>query len=313
MWYRRNADTKLRELERRYKQSGSLEDRERYVQERLRMGLGGLEEQIIEILDSHMGAVTHERINIHSSERQFHALIDRYGDNPNHQVINDFLAFEVTYKIDGDMTPDELETVYDDIAERCNLLAWPAILDDLYLPFSGESGYNDRRRIEFFLEESYGGGFDFKKLTSHQAIIDILSPEELEKRFERPLDAYEQEEAGEHTERLHQELDRGRLRRKLYVINPKLMQVTGDVNIRNKGKLLANHMGRYETFLHKVLVELPANYDDTLFPETYPQSPKYVTWTYNIQTGGFATGNRFRANEYALAVEDYLRKVVRID
>jgi len=308
MRYRRNTDSRLRELERRYKVSGSIEDRDRFVKERLRMGLGGLREDIIEILDSHAERVQYQDINIHQSEEQYQHLLELQGDDPNYQVENSFLTYEVERNPNSSITPDELETTYDAISEVCNLLGWPTLLDRLHMPFSNDDhnddGYGARQNISYFLVGSHGS-FNFKSLTSHQAITGLFSPEELEKRYERPLDEYEQEHAVEHEGTLHQELDRARLNRKLYVVNPDLLQITGDIKHipPNGGKLLANHLGRYETFLHFVLVEF--------LPGKHEHSPKYVTWHYNIQQRGYAGGNYDMRYEHA--VEDYLRRILKVN
>lgn len=308
MWYRRNMDSRLRELERRYKVSGSIEDRDRFIKERLRMGLGGLRENIIEILDSHAERIQYQDINIHQSEEQFQHLLELQGDDPNYQVENSFLTYEVERNPNSSITPDELETTYDAISEVCNLLGWPTLLDRLHMPFSNDDhnndGYGARQNISYFLERSSHRSFDFRALSTHQAIIDLFNPEELEKRYERPLDEYELEDAAEHEATLHQELDRGRLNRKLYIVNPDLLQITGSIRHRppSSGKLLANHLGRYETFLHFVLVEFP--------PGRHDFSPKYVTWHYNIQQGGFGGGNYDMKYEHA--VEDYLRRILKV-
>lgn len=301
MRYRRNSDERLRSLERQYKESKTVEDMMGYLRELARTGM--LEQAVLNILAKYEGLITYDRINIFQSTADYQRKLEHYGDDPNYRVSNDFLAFEVKRDVLAEnLSAEDYAKICDAIAEQCIEVLWPVIQENLYL-FSGAGGYDRRRRVEYFLEED----FDFShRIKSHKDIDKIFEMENLIRLYERPLDEYEEAEVEEHKQTLHRELDRAILKRKIYVVNPLLLQTTGEVSVRipNGGALLADHMGRYETMLHIVLAELPAS--------SYPESPRYVTWYYNMQSGGFGDGHRFKENEYTDAVEDYFKRILKI-
>jgi len=318
MRYRRNADSGLRELERRYLATGSFVDLETLNHARRRLAMPIMpypRDYVRSFLDGHTedfrsSVISYESLNIHNSMEDYHQKLNQYGDDSRYQVKNCFMAFEVKrnilFKLGDEDVPagqnaDLLDEVYEEIIEACHNMGWPTVLDKIVIPFNGDWGSRMESRISDFLSER--GRFDFKRIKSHQDISDLFELTALEQLYERELDGYELEDAEQYERTLHNLFDRGRLNRKLYIASPHLLNTTGDIsfNSRRHGVLLANHLPRYETYMHNILVERPS---------TSIHDPKYAVWSTNIQSPGPSGGDY--SSTYDEAVQNYLKRLLKI-
>lgn len=307
MRYRRNSDEKLRGLQRKFQTSGTLPDLLALNTELLRTGQpldASMPHFVPDLLrertrDFKTAVVSYDTVYTFDNPTQYEHNLQQYGDDPNYEVVHELLGYDVKKNILSDPSPEELEEEFANISYHCNLLGWPTFYSKFKLDFPD---YYKKDQIADFLGCR---DKDLDTLTSHEEIASKFTPTNLEAIFERPLDDYELEEAARYEVNLHKAFDRSRLARHLYIANPELLAPTGILREPPNGFiLLADHIGKYETYLHYCLCQQPSK------NISYEYEPKYVTWMYNIQSGGYSSGNYF--TDFNEAQEDYLRRIFRV-